>query len=111
MLPYTNRARGVDTKNNFELARSCTYDLQSVVVHVGNLETGEQAHIPSSNISFETLVKSSLMKNSKTGHYVSYSRVGNQWFKFNDHNVTLASKSQVLNEQAFLLFYVVQSLA
>ncbi|KAF7874457.1 uncharacterized protein EAF02_008434 [Botrytis sinoallii] len=84
MLPYTNRARGVDTKNNFELARSCTYDLQSVVVHVGNLETG---------------------------HYVSYSRVGNQWFKFNDHNVTLASKSQVLNEQAFLLFYVIQSLA
>jgi len=45
------------------------------------------------------------------GHYVSYSRVGSQWFKFNDHNVTLASKSQVLNEQAFLLFYVVQSLA
>lgn len=43
MLPYTNRARGQDTKNNFELARSCTYDLQSVVVHVGNLETGEQA--------------------------------------------------------------------
>ena len=34
-----------------------------------------------------------------------------QWFKFNDHNVTLASKSQVLNEQAFLLFYVIQSLA
>ncbi|KAM3070116.1 hypothetical protein ACMFMF_008469 [Clarireedia jacksonii] len=84
MLPYTNRARSTDTKNNFELARSCTYDLQSVVVHVGNLETG---------------------------HYVSYSRVGNQWFKFNDHNVTLASKSQVLNEQAFLLFYVIQSLA
>lgn len=41
MLPYTNRARGTDTKNNFELARSCTYDLQSVVVHVGNLETGK----------------------------------------------------------------------
>ncbi|TAQ84608.1 hypothetical protein B7494_g7071 [Chlorociboria aeruginascens] len=67
MLPYTNRARAQDTRQNFELARSCTYDLQSVVVHVGNLETG---------------------------HYVSYSRVGNQWFKFNDHNVTLASKSQ-----------------
>jgi len=86
MFPYTNRARNTseDAKDRNELARSCTYDLQSVVVHVGNLETG---------------------------HYVSYSRVGNQWFKFNDHNVTLASKSQVLNEQAFLLFYVVQSLA
>jgi len=41
MLPYTNRARSHDTRQNFELARSCTYDLQSVVVHVGNLETGE----------------------------------------------------------------------
>ena len=34
-----------------------------------------------------------------------------KWFKFNDHSVTLASKSQVLNEEAFLLFYVIQSLA
>jgi len=84
MLPYTNRARTQDIRQNFELARSCTYDLQSVVVHVGGLETG---------------------------HYVSYSRVRNQWFKFNDHNVTLASESQVLNEQAFLLYYVIQSLA
>ena len=67
---------------------------------------------------------------NNAGHYVSYSRVGNQvcqahawptneycvdqikqWLKFNNHNVTLASKSQVLNDQAFLLFYVIQSLA
>jgi ubiquitin carboxyl-terminal hydrolase 22/27/51 len=41
MFPYTNRARGQDTKQNFELAKSCTYDLQSVVVHVGKIETGE----------------------------------------------------------------------
>jgi ubiquitin carboxyl-terminal hydrolase 22/27/51 len=48
MLPYTNRARSQDTRQNFELARSCTYDLQSVVVHVGNLETGElPIYIPS----------------------------------------------------------------
>ncbi|KAH8590918.1 hypothetical protein B0O99DRAFT_520500 [Bisporella sp. PMI_857] len=84
MLPYTNRARTQDIKQNFELARSCTYDLQSVVVHVGSIDTG---------------------------HYYSYSRVGNQWFRFNDHNINLATKSQVLNEQAFLLFYVIQSLS
>jgi hypothetical protein len=42
MFPYTNRARGQDSKQqNFELARGCTYDLQSVVVHVGNLESGK----------------------------------------------------------------------
>lgn len=44
MFPYTNRARNsnADAKDRTELARSCTYDLQSVVVHVGNLETGKQ---------------------------------------------------------------------
>jgi ubiquitin carboxyl-terminal hydrolase 22/27/51 len=51
MLPYTNRARGQETKDNYELARSCTYDLLSVIVHVGEIDTG---------------------------HYVSYCRVGDQ---------------------------------
>jgi hypothetical protein len=51
MLPYTNRARGQDVRENYELARSCTYDLLSVVVHVGEIDTG---------------------------HYVSYCRVGDQ---------------------------------
>ena len=64
MLPYTNRARnangasssqdgagGGGIKENYELARSCTYDLLSVVVHVGEIDTG---------------------------HYVTYCRVGDQ---------------------------------
>lgn len=50
MLPYTNRAKSQD-KENYELARSCTYDLLSVVVHVGEIDTG---------------------------HYVTYCRVGDQ---------------------------------
>ncbi|KAJ4291561.1 hypothetical protein N0V88_006159 [Collariella sp. IMI 366227] len=55
MLPYTNCAAASKdnntTNNNYELARSCTYDLMSVVVHVGEIDTG---------------------------HYVSYCRVGDQ---------------------------------
>lgn len=100
MLPYTYQARSQDTRENFALARSCTYDLQSVVVHVGQIDTGKLVPRPVLRGHIDVL-----------GHYVSYSRVGNQWFKFNDHNVTLASKSQVLDEKAFLLFYVIQSLA
>ncbi|KAJ9165174.1 Ubiquitinyl hydrolase 1 [Coniochaeta hoffmannii] len=84
MLPYTNRARGQDVKDNFELARSCTYDLLSVIVHVGEIDTG---------------------------HYVSYCRVGDQWFAFNDHRVELAKKSDVLGAKAYLLFYIVRSIA
>ncbi|KAI8720278.1 Ubiquitinyl hydrolase 1 [Fusarium sp. LHS14.1] len=84
MLPYTNRARSRDSRENFELERSCTYDLLSVVVHVGEIDTG---------------------------HYTSYCRVGDQWFKFNDHKVEMASLSDVLGAQAYLLFYIIRSLA
>ncbi|KAH6614738.1 ubiquitin carboxyl-terminal hydrolase-like protein [Chaetomium sp. MPI-SDFR-AT-0129] len=110
MLPYTNRgaatraqdgntngnttngANGINGVNgsgatkpeNFELARTCTYDLLSVVVHVGEIDTG---------------------------HYVTYCRVGDQWFAFNDHRVELAQKSDVLNAKPYLLFYVVRSLS
>lgn len=54
MLPYTSRGRLLDDREigkNRELTRSCTYDLLSVVVHDGSMNTG---------------------------HYISYSRVGNQ---------------------------------
>jgi ubiquitin carboxyl-terminal hydrolase 22/27/51 len=103
MLPYTNRGRSQDPKVDYELGRSCTYDLLSVVVHVGEIDTG---------------------------HYISYCRVGEQvgsrsdvqkidqsndsagqWFAFNDHRVELASKSDVLGARAYLLFYIIRSLA
>ena len=51
MLPYTHRVRAKEGREGRELERSCTYDLLSVVVHVGEIETG---------------------------HYVSYCRVGDQ---------------------------------
>ncbi|KAI0599668.1 ubiquitin carboxyl-terminal hydrolase [Biscogniauxia sp. FL1348] len=84
MLPYTTRGRAPDSRDSQELGRSCTYDLLSVVEHVGEIDTG---------------------------HYVSYCRVGDQWFSFNDHRVELAKKSDVLNSQAYLLFYIIRSLS
>ncbi|EJT75239.1 hypothetical protein GGTG_05176 [Gaeumannomyces tritici R3-111a-1] len=84
MFPYTNRGRSGDSKENYELARSCTYDLLGVVVHVGEIDTG---------------------------HYTSYCRVGDQWFVFNDHKVEMAAKSDVLSAKAYLLFYIIRSLA
>ncbi|KAL1848137.1 hypothetical protein Daus18300_013698 [Diaporthe australafricana] len=84
MLPYTNRARNADAKEAYELSRSCTYDLMCAVVHVGEIDTG---------------------------HYICYCRVGEQWFTFNDHRVELASKADVLAAKAYLLFYIVRTLA
>ncbi|KAI1847705.1 hypothetical protein JX265_009134 [Neoarthrinium moseri] len=84
MTPYTSRGRSADARESQELARSCTYDLLSVVVHVGEIDTG---------------------------HYTTYCRVGEQWFAFNDHRVELATKSEVLNSKPYLLFYIIRSLA
>ncbi|KAJ3577761.1 hypothetical protein NPX13_g2809 [Xylaria arbuscula] len=84
MLPYTTKGQSDNGKESQELNRSCVYDLLSVVEHVGEIDTG---------------------------HYVSYCRVNDQWFSFNDHRVALAQKSDVLGSQAYLLFYIVRSLA
>ncbi|KKA27211.1 hypothetical protein TD95_002101 [Thielaviopsis punctulata] len=81
MLPYTTLARHNDARANRQYNRACTYDLVSVIVHSGDLETG---------------------------HYLVYCRVGDQWFKFNDHKVEMASLSEVLSSQAYLLFYIVK---
>ncbi len=34
-----------------------------------------------------------------------------QWFRFDDHKVTVASEAQVLGAEAFVLFYIIRSLA
>ena len=47
MLPYTERARNFNTKEYPEWSRAATYDLMSVVVHVGEIDTGQigRAHV------------------------------------------------------------------
>ena len=99
MLPYTTQAHRNKKKNlppgtdPIDLdpngptplsARSPGwYDLSTVVVHVGKIDAG---------------------------HYICYCRRDDQWFKFDDSKVTLATETQVLNADAYLLFYIVRSL-
>ncbi|KAF2100006.1 cysteine proteinase [Rhizodiscina lignyota] len=59
------------------------YELSSVIVHKGKMDSG---------------------------HYVSYSREGNDWFMFDDSKVVLSSESDVLGAQAYLLFYLARDL-
>ena len=44
------------------------------------------------------------------GHYYCFCRRDDQWFKFDDHRVTLASEKQVLDANAYLLFYIIRHL-
>ncbi|KAH8435032.1 putative ubiquitin C-terminal hydrolase Ubp8 [Aspergillus melleus] len=60
------------------------YDLSSAVVHKGKLDAG---------------------------HYYAYCRQGDRWMLFNDDQVTPATEADVLNADAYLLFYNIRSLA
>ncbi|KAL1956215.1 hypothetical protein VTO42DRAFT_7562 [Malbranchea cinnamomea] len=77
MLPYTTRPWSRD-KSDYD------YDLLSVVVHLGDIDSG---------------------------HYLAYCRQGEQWFKFNDDRVTLVDEIEVMGADAYLLFYTLHSFA
>lgn len=55
------------------------YELNSVIVHKGKIDNG---------------------------HYISYSRQGTEWFRFDDSMVVQVSEKEVLNAEAYMLFYV-----
>jgi ubiquitin carboxyl-terminal hydrolase 22/27/51 len=106
MTPYTTRAKrkakeGGETRSH----KPYVYDLLSVVVHKGEINSG---------------------------HYISYCRengqvcgphnlifltiffltcVFRQWFQFDDSMVTLATEKQVLAAQAYLLVYIIRTLS
>ncbi|KAI9822901.1 MAG: hypothetical protein M1832_002926 [Thelocarpon impressellum] len=88
MSSYTTRAVHAARKGRsgaavIELARSCAYDLSSVVVHIGKMNGG---------------------------HYVSYCREGKQWYLFDDHRVSAASEAAVLAAEAYLLVYTARAI-
>ncbi len=56
------------------------YELSSVVVHKGKIDNG---------------------------HYISYARQGDEWFRFDDSMVVQVEESEVLRAEAYMLFYVI----
>ncbi|KAK4496938.1 hypothetical protein PRZ48_011387 [Zasmidium cellare] len=63
--------------------RQPVYELSSVVVHKGKIDNG---------------------------HYISYSRQGGEWFRFDDSMVVQVDEKDVLGAEAYMLFYVVGEL-
>lgn len=59
------------------------YELSSVIVHKGKMDSG---------------------------HYVSFSRVYDEWFMFDDSKVVLVEENEVLSSEAYMLFYVVREM-
>jgi len=39
------------------------------------------------------------------GHYVAYTKRGNEWFFFDDESVTQVKESEALSQEAYLVFY------
>ena len=56
------------------------YELSSVIVHKGKIDSG---------------------------HYISYSKQDGDWFRFDDSMVVQVNEKEVLNAEAYMLFYVV----
>ncbi|KAI5813821.1 hypothetical protein BZA77DRAFT_320403 [Pyronema omphalodes] len=83
MTPYTTRAKR-KAKAATGLPGQVLYDLLSVVVHKGEINSG---------------------------HYICYCRDKEQWFQFDDSVVTLATEKQVLQAQAYLLVYVTRTIS
>ncbi|KAJ4365559.1 hypothetical protein N0V83_008179 [Neocucurbitaria cava] len=73
----------VSNQNLNSPANSLIYELSSVIVHKGKIDSG---------------------------HYISYSREGSDWFMFDDSKVVLVSETEVLAAEAYLLFYMVGGL-
>lgn len=59
------------------------YWLSSVVVHKGKIDNG---------------------------HYISYSRQGDEWFRFDDSMVVKVDEKEVMRAEAYMLFYIIQDL-
>jgi len=45
-----------------------------------------------------------------SGHYISFSRVDDEWFMFDDSKVVVVEESRVLSSEAYMLFYVVKEI-
>ncbi|KAJ6170981.1 hypothetical protein N7470_000048 [Penicillium chermesinum] len=79
MLPYTVKK----DKERVDTSRYI-YDLSTVVVHQGTMDSG---------------------------HYFAYTRVaGDKWVLMDDNKVTVASVADVLRQDAYLLFYGIRSI-
>ncbi|PVH97694.1 cysteine proteinase [Periconia macrospinosa] len=96
LYPYTteyrstqgksSKASSAPTPSNHNInspLNSLIYELSAVIVHKGKIDSG---------------------------HYVSYSREGSDWFAFDDSKVVLVSEAEVLAAEAYLLFYMIGSL-
>ena len=85
MTPFTTRAKRKPQapSSSGRKGKPYVYDLLSVVVHKGEINSG---------------------------HYISFCRENGQWFQFNDSVVTLATEKQVLAAQAYLLVYIIRTL-
>ena len=45
------------------------------------------------------------------GHYISYSRQADEWYRFDDSMVVQVDEKEVLGAEAYMLFFVVRQLA
>lgn len=109
MLPYTTKpnSRKVDKSRYL-------YDLASAVVHKGKLEAGHYyvyCRQGDQVSQFHDQSSSSSSYRHTSSLTLLLTCLCYQWMLFNDDQVTAVSEAEVLNADAYLLFYTLRSLS
>lgn len=107
MLPYTSREQDSywrdATPYKKWLLSTDIYDREVMIdeaISSSGSESTDQMHG-----WYDLLSMVAHLGNSEGGHYVIYCKEGGKWLMFDDHEVTHANESDVLNTNPYMLFY------
>ena len=103
MLPYTTKSQSKNVDKSKYM-----YDLSSVVVHKGKLDAGHYFAFcrQGDQVCYHAFIYSMSVSSSL---YTDISSL-QKWMLFDDDKVTAAKEADVLNVDAYLLFYGLRSL-
>ncbi|KAJ3150034.1 Ubiquitin carboxyl-terminal hydrolase 22 [Geranomyces michiganensis] len=98
MTPYTTRAIKLRSLLRPTSAGQRKYSKGSAFI-----DSGPTDNIPAHKYELFAVIHHS--GKLETGHYTTYARVRDKWFKFNDQNVTFATEEEVSAGEAYMIFY------
>lgn len=83
-------------------------DMPNGTAAVNNSDNNPEAQVQQANPEAVYELSSIIVHKGKidNGHYVSYSRQGEDWFRFDDSMVVQVEEREALGAEAYMLFYV-----
>jgi hypothetical protein len=95
-LNFTNK----NNKKNFNFSEKLNFLID---FPVDNLDLSK--YNPDSNASYGLYAVCYHHGNINSGHYTTVCKINNIWFEFNDKNIKEFNQNEIVNEDAYILFY------